>query len=522
METIYPFKNFYEVIQKNAEKFPKRTILFEDKIKVNNIQLKDYVDSFARYLEILGIKKDDKVAILLRNSKEFIISFLGIGKLGAVPVPVNTFLKPNELQFILNHSDAKILITETEFEDKIKQILDKTQIQKVIWKDKTEDLDKDNIAFEECLTIKDYEHILPQADLDDIAVILYTSGTTGQPKGVMLSYRNIFSNIVNIEKVVPLSHKDRFIVYLPMFHTFTLTATVLMPLYFASPIVIIRSILPFSNILKQTLLKRVTVFMGVPEVFNALSKANLPWYFMWFNSLKAFVSGGAPLPEATLKRMKEKFPKVPLLEGYGLSEASPVVSVNRLEKQKPLSVGPPLPDYQVKIVNDEFIELKAGEIGEIIVKGDNVMKGYYKNPQATEETVINGWLLTGDLGYLDEEGYLYIVDRKKDLIISKGINIYPREIEELLNQHEYVDMCAVVGKKDEIHGEIPVAFIQLKEDAPKDINPNIFKSFLKDKLANYKIPKKFIILDELPKNATGKVLKRVLREKLNNGEYGEL
>ncbi len=522
MSAEYPLKNFYQILEKNAKRFGKKPIIFEDNIKITNTQLKQYVDSFARYLQILGIKKDDKVAILLKNSKEFIISFLGIGKLGAVPVPVNTFLKPNELQYILNHSDSKILITETEFEEKIKDILDKTQIEKVIWKDKTQGLDKENIAFGECLTIEDFEHLSPQADLEDTAVILYTSGTTGKPKGVMLSYKNIFSNIINIEKVVPITHKDRFIVYLPMFHTFTLTATVLMPLYFGSPIVVIRSILPFSNILKQTLLKRVTVFMGVPEVFNALSKANLPWYFMWFNRLKAFVSGGAPLPEATLERMKRKFPKVPLLEGYGLSEASPIVSVNRLEKQKPLSVGPPLPDYQVKIVNDEFIELPVGEIGEVIVKGDNVMKGYYKNPEATEETVVNGWLLTGDLGYLDEEGFLYIVDRKKDLIISKGINIYPREIEEILNQHEYVDMCAVVGKKDETHGEIPVAFIQLKEDAPEDLNPSIFKNYLKDKLANYKIPRKFIILKELPKNATGKVLKRVLREKLNNGEYGEI
>ncbi|NPA51307.1 MAG: fatty acid--CoA ligase [Aquificae bacterium] len=522
MDTKYPFKNFYQILERNAKNFGKKPIIFEEDTKINNLQLKEYVDSFARYLELLGIKKGDKVAILLKNSKEFIVSFLGIGKLGAVPVPINTFLKPNELEYILNHSDAKLLITESEFDKKINEVVDKTAIEKIIWKDKTTQLDKDNIPFEECLSIKDVKHLEPQADLEDTAVILYTSGTTGKPKGVMLTYKNIFSNIINIEKVVPITHKDRFIVYLPMFHTFTLTATVLMPLYFASPIVVIRSILPFSNILKQTLLKRVTVFMGVPEVYNALSKANLPWYFMWFNKLKAFVSGGAPLPESTLQRMKKKFPKVPLLEGYGLSEASPIVSVNRLEKQKPLSVGPPLPDYQVKIVNEEFIELPQGEIGEIIQKGDNVMKGYYKNPEATEETVINGWLLTGDLGYLDEEGYLYIVDRKKDLIISKGINIYPREIEEILNQHEYIDMCAVVGKKDDIHGEIPVAFIQLKEDAPKNLNPNIFKNYLKDKLANYKIPKRFIILQELPKNATGKVLKRVLREKLNKGEYGKI
>ena len=195
----------------------------------------------------------------------------------------------------------------------------------------------------------------------------------------------------------------------------------------------------------------------------------------------------------------------------------PVVSINRLEKQKPLSVGPPLPDYEVKIVNDELVEVPQGKIGEIIVKGDNIMKGYYKNPEATEQTVINGWLLTGDLGYIDDEGYIYIVDRKKDLIISKGINIYPREIEEELMKHPAIEMCAIVGKKDETHGEVPIAFIQLKEG--ETVTEIELRKFLKDKLANYKIPKYFYFLEELPKNATGKVLKRVLRDKLKKGEF---
>ncbi len=514
----YPFNNFYEVIEKNARKFKKKPILFEDKVKVSHIQLKDYVDSFAKYLEVNGIKKGDKVSILMTNSKEFIIAFLAIGELGAIPVPINTFLKRHELEYILENSDSKLLITQGKFAKELNGILETVpDLEKIIWSEDYPNLDEKNLSFEEGLTLKDFEHIRPKANLEDVAVIIYTSGTTGKPKGVMLTYKNIFSNIVNITKIVPLSHKDRFIVYLPMFHTFTLTATVLLPLYIGAPIVIIKSIFPFSNILKQVLLKRVSIFMGVPEVYNALSKAKLPWYFMWFNRLKAFVSGGAPLPEATLKRMKQKFPKVPLLEGYGLSEASPVVSFNRPEKQKPLSVGLPLPEYEVKIVDDELVELPVGQVGEIIIKGDNVMKGYYKNPEATEQTVINGWLLTGDLGYVDEEGFLYIVDRKKDLIISKGINIYPREIEEELMRHPAVELAAVVGKKDEVHGEIPVAFIQLREG--EKVSEVELKKFLKDKLANYKIPRHFYFLEELPKNATGKVLKRVLRERLNKGEF---
>ncbi len=517
MENRYPYQNFYQLIEKNAKKFGRKPAIFEDKLKITHRQLKNYVDSFARYLELIGIRKGDHVSLLMGNSKEFIIAFLAVGKLGAVPVPINTFLKKEEIEYILDHSDSTVLITQEKFHKELTDVFRNTKIQKIIWHGSYPELDQNNLAFEEGLTIQDYEHIKPQGSLDDVAVMIYTSGTTGKPKGVMLTYRNIFSNLINIEKVVPLSHRDRFIVYLPMFHTFTLTATVLLPLYFGSPIVVIKSILPFSNILKQTLLKRVTIFMGVPEVFNALSKAKLPWYFMWFNRLRAFVSGAAPLPESTLKRMKEKFPKVPLLEGYGLTEASPVVSINRMEKQKPLSVGPPLPDYQVKIVDDELVELKTGQIGEIIVKGDNVMKGYYKNETATEETVINGWLLTGDMGYVDEDGYIYIVDRKKDLIISKGINIYPREIEEVLMAHPSIEEAAVVGKKDETHGEIPVAFIKLKED--KTLSEKEVRNYLKERLANYKIPKSYYFVEDLPRNATGKVLKRVLKEQVNAGKY---
>ena len=515
----YKYKNFYQMIEENAKKLGKKTALFEEDSKVSHQELKHYVDSMARYLELIGVKKGDNVAILLTNSKEFIISFLAIGKLGAVPVPINTFLKHDEIQYILDDSDSTVLITETKFRKELTGVFNNTKIRKILWTDDYENFDEKNLPFKEGLTIEDYEHIIPQGELEDTAVILYTSGTTGKPKGVMLSYKNIFSNIENIVHLGDLSHKDRFIVYLPMFHTFTLTATVMLPMYLGSPLVIIKSIIPFSNIFKQTLLKRVSFFMGVPEVFNALSKAKLPWYFLMFNRLRFFISGGSALPEITLKKMQEKFKRAKLLEGYGLSECSPVVSVNLPEKQKPLSVGPPLPDYEVKIVNEELVELPTGEIGEIIVKGDNVMKGYYKNPEETERTIINGWLLTGDLGYLDEDGFLYIVDRKKDLIISKGINIYPREIEEVLNTHPDIHMSAVVGKKDPNYGEIPIAFVELVEEI-KEFDEKKIKRYLKEKLANYKIPKNIYVMEELPKNATGKVLKRVLKEKLNKGEFG--
>jgi len=275
--------------------------------------------------------------------------------------------------------------------------------------------------------------------------------------------------------------------------------------------IIIPSVLPFSNIIKQTLLKRVTVFLGIPDVYNALVRAKLPWYFLWFNSVRAFVSGGAPLSEDTLTKFNTIFKRAKMLEGYGLSECSPAVAINPVHKQKSLSIGLPLDGYEVKIVDEEMVEVPVGQVGELIVKGDCVMLGYWKRPTATDETIINGWVRTGDLGKVDEDGYIYIVDRKKDLIISKGINIYPREIEEVLYLHESIKAAAVIGIKDENNGEIPVAYIELDTEQAT-LTESAVKIYLKQHLANFKIPKNVYFLEELPKTATGKVLKRVLKE----------
>jgi long-chain acyl-CoA synthetase len=282
-------------------------------------------------------------------------------------------------------------------------------------------------------------------------------------------------------------------------------------------LVVIPSVRPFSNIFKQVLLKQVTLFLGVPDVYSALAKAKLPWYFMWFNRFRVFISGAAPLQGKTLEAMTKKFKRAVLLEGYGLSEASPAVCINRLDKQKEGSVGPALPGYEIKVVDEAMNEVPRGEVGDIITYGDHVMQGYYKRPEATEETIVNGWLITGDMGYMDEEGFLYIVDRKKDLIISKGINIYPREIEEIIDRFEGVNASAVIGVEDDKSGEIPVAYIELEEGYAA-LDEAELKRYLRERLANYKIPKYFHIIDELPKNATGKVLKRVLKDRLRRAE----
>ena len=509
----YPYNNFYEVIQRNAKEFKNKPAYFVDDKKITWNELKRKIDTFVRTLEFLGVKKGDKIPLLVINSPEFVIAYFAIQKIGAVPVPINTFLKEDEIAFILNDIEAEILIASSKLKCNISNIRKKTSVKKIIWEGKDIDnVDEDNFSFEEILANYQPHETAPTPELEDLAVIIYTSGTTGKPKGAMLTYKNIFSNILGVNEIVKITNKDRFIAYLPMFHSFTMTVNILLPLYSASPVVIVRSIMPFSNIIKQTLLKRVTIFTGVPDVYSALSRAKLPFYFHWFNKIRFFISGAAALPGEVLNRFKSKFKKAPLLEGYGLSETSPVVAVNRPELQKPGSVGPAIPGVEVKIVNDDLMEVPLGEAGEIIVKGDNVMKGYYKREDATAETIINGWLLTGDIGKMDEDGYIYILDRKKDLIISRGVNIYPREIEEVCLKFSGVKECAVVGKKDENHGEIPIAFIEPEEDI--DINVKELKKFLKEHLANYKIPREIYIIKNLPKNATGKVLKRVLRDNL--------
>jgi len=513
MNLEYKFNNFYEIIKYNAKHYPKKDALFIDKRKINYKQLKLQIDLLARFLENSGVQTKDKVALFLNNSEYFIISLFAITKLGAIAVPVNNFLKDEELEYIINNCDAKLLITSNQFKKELTTIFDNTQIQKIIWSDNYTNLDENNFCFDEILQ-GNYidEHIKYTPTLNDTAIIIYTSGTTGHPKGAMLTYKSILSNCMYGGERFKLNAKDRFIVYLPMFHSFTLTVMVIAPLYHSASFVIVKSIFPFSNVLKQVLLKRVTIFLGAPQIYNALNKAKIPWYFMWFNNIRLFISGAAPLSEQILSDFKKKFKKATMIEGYGLSECSPVVGTNLMDKQKILSIGLPLESYEVKIVDDDLMEVPTGDIGEIIVKGDCVMQGYYKNDEATQSTIINGWLRTGDLGKVDEDGFIYIVDRKKDLIICKGINVYPREIEELIQKIDEVDAAAVVGIADETKDEKIIAFVQLKEDISQQIDSKYIKKYLKPHLANFKMPKEIHIIKELPRNATNKVLKRKLKE----------
>lgn len=498
----------------SEEKSSKKVIFIEDK-SFTYTQFLESVDQLARALELIGIGGGDRVALICPNSVEFVQSVFAISKLGAVTVPINTMLKNEEYSYILDDCGAKLLITASKFAKEVESLCTAVaSLEHTIWIDKAPKEDRCHLVLDEILSTHLHTHTPSSAKLDDTAVIFYTSGTTGHPKGAMISNRNLFSNLVAARERFDLSSRDRFIVYLPMFHSFTFSIMVILPFFVQASFVIIPSILPFSNIIKQTLLKQVTIFMGVPDIYNALIRAKLPWYFLWFNRIRVFVSGGSALNQDTLNRFRATFKRATMLEGYGLSECSPAVIINPIEKQKTLSVGLPLYGYEVKIVNEEMVELPIGEAGELIVKGDCVMQGYLNNPSESAETIQNGWLRTGDIAKVDEEGYVYIVDRIKDLIISKGINIYPRQIEEQMMLLPSVKLAAVIGMNDPHSGEVPIAFIELEEGF-EQTTPAQIKAQLKEHLAAFKIPKTITVVESLPKTATGKVLKRVLKQQGN-------
>jgi long-chain acyl-CoA synthetase len=305
----------------------------------------------------------------------------------------------------------------------------------------------------------------------------------------------------------------RFICYLPMFHAFTLAVTLLLPLASNSGLVVVRSISTkkdFKNLLKLVLVHRCRYFAGVPDIFSAMARAKLPWYFHWFHNVRGWVSGAAPLSEDVIQRFSANFKRGQLLQGYGLSECASGVSLNQPWANKFGSVGRPLPSFVLEAFGEDLLQLPRGEVGELWVKGDCVMQGYFNRPEDSAEVLVGEWFKTGDIGYVDESGFIYIVDRKKDLIINKGMNIYPREIEEFIYTHEKVNACAVVGLKDIEENETPIAYIELKDG--ESATEREFKEFLKPLLAPFKQPRKIYFLDKLPRNATGKILKRELRD----------
>ena len=449
-----------------------------------------------------GVKPGDRVGLWLKNCPEFIPSLFGILGVGAVVVPINNFLKTDEVNFILKDASIDVLITDAELGTHHRALEHARPHLKLFRIEQLAALNAGNGSPQpEVLPPS-----LPGCLDSDLAVIIYTSGTTGRPKGAMLSHKNLLHNVESCRIVLQTVSVDRFAVLLPLFHTYMLTVGLLLPLLVGGSVVLVKSLHPVRNALQELLQREATVLPAIPQFYRSM--VNAPIHIRL--PLRICISGAAPLPGQVLKDFEAKF-HIPLIEGYGLSEASPVVTKNPLDgTRKAGSIGLPIPNVEVSIQSDAGLELGADEIGEVCVRGDNVMLGYWKQPEETAKVMRQDWLLTGDIGYRDREGYYYITDRKKDMLLVNGINVYPREIEEILYQFPGVKEAAVVGKPDPRKGEQPIAFVSPNDGVVLDEKDLLH--FVRRKLADYKVPRKVVFMPALPRNATGKILKTTLRD----------
>ncbi|MCI0533891.1 MAG: long-chain fatty acid--CoA ligase [Verrucomicrobiales bacterium] len=441
-----------------------------------------------------GVRPGDRVALWLKNCPEFISALFGIWGAEGIVVPINNFLKPQEVEFILSDAEITTIISEADLAESLGHLAKARPTLRIL-------------SIEALPTGAPPTGQLHSAATEaDLAVIVYTSGTTGHPKGAMLSHGNLLHNVESCRQVLEAVSFDRFAVLLPMFHSFMLTVGVVLPLSVGGSLVLIKSLHPPKNILQEVIAHQATILPAIPQFFRALANAHLPPNI----PLRLCISGAAPLPGEILKEFNEKFP-IPLLEGYGLSEASPVCSMNPIHGPwKAGSIGVPVPNVEMSIQDDSGLLLAPGEVGEVCVRGGNVMQGYWKQPEETAKAIRHGWLLTGDVGYRDADGYFFITDRKKDMLLVNGINVYPREIEEILYRHPGVKEAAVVGRPDPRKGEQPVAFLAAKEGASLDEKSIL--QYVRENLADYKVPRRIVFLPSLPRNATGKILKTALRQ----------
>lgn len=480
-------------------------------------QMNRHINKTANLLLSLGVQKGDKVGILLPNVVEFLYVYFAAMKIGAVAGPINILLKGEEIAYIVNNSEAKVLIIDAEFSETIVQIRDQlSQIehilvvgeQKVGYPSFQEEMEKQS---DELLPIE----LFP----DDEAMIIYTSGTTGHPKGVLLTHRNLLAdarNIANWHQFVP---EDRAMCILPLFHVNGEVVTVITPLYYGGSVVMPKRF-SASRFWPTIARYKVNWFSAVPTNLTILLHAEDNRAGLDVSSLRFAICGAAPLPVEVQRNFEKKF-GIYIIEGYGLSETTCYSSFNPHppkgkeaigegnEYRRFGSIGLPVGN-EMMVVDENDNEVPVGVRGEIVVRGDNVMKGYFKRPEANAEAFRNGWFHTGDIGYRDQDGYFYLTDRKKDMIIRGGENIYPREIDEVLYQHPKVRDAATVGIPDDKYGEEVRSFIVLIEGVTA--TEEEFIEYCRQRLADYKCPKQVRFVEEIPKGPSGKLLRRKLIE----------
>jgi long-chain acyl-CoA synthetase len=468
-------------------------------------------DRVAAGLAAAGIAKGDRVGLYAPNSEYFVLAYLGIVKAGACTVPVNVLLGAEEIGINLADAGIQGLLYWQGFGERVadlRGLVPSLELVVRIDADETPPPPSE-ISWRQLL---DIDAPPPEVSFNpgrDLASILYTSGTTGRAKGAMLTHANLLANTASVAEALGLEPgRDRLLVVLPMFHSFAATVGMWMPLLYGLDIAILARFEP-EAVARAIGAHRATVFLGVPSMYTLL--ARLPERFgTELASLRICISGGAALPLEVMERFEARF-GVPIHEGDGPTECSPVTCLNPIGGvRKPGSVGLPVPGVEMQVLDETGRPLPDGEIGEVCVRGANVMKGYWQREEATREAFFDAWLRTGDLGCRDEDGYFFLIDRRKDLIIVNGMNVYPRMIEEVLMRFEPVLEAAVVGEPDRLHGEVPVAYLALEAGA--EVDAAQVRAYCRERLGPHQVPRKVHIVEALPRNAAGKVLKGQLRK----------
>lgn len=531
----YPKHNLAKFLVDSAQQYPKSTAIYFMGKKLTYEQVLAASYQFANVLKGLGVEKGDRVAIMLPNCPQVVIAFYGTLLLGGIAVMTNPLYMEKELKHQLNDSGAKVIITLDLLFNRINKVMPETELNHLIITSI-----KDYLPFPKNLLypikMKQEGHSLgvPYSDVihsfvklmssasktpiyedvdaeNDLALLQYTGGTTGVSKGCMLTHYNLVSNTIQANKwfYKEEAGKERYLIAIPCFHVFGLTVGMLKCTSNAGMLILVPKF--DATLILETITKmKATIFPGAPTMYIGL--INHPRIKEFdLSSIKACISGSAPLPLEVQERFEE-LTGGRLCEGYGLSEASPCTHCNNIwEVRKIGTIGVPFPDTITRILDTQTMEeMPPGEIGEMAIRGPQVMKGYWNRPEDTAKTIVNGWLLTGDMARMDEDGFFSIVDRKKDMIIVSGFNVYPRDVEEVLFEHPAIQECSVAGVPDEYRGETVKAFIVLK--AGTKVTEQELDVWCRERLAAYKIPRKYEFRDSLPKTIIGKVLRRKLLE----------
>nr|WP_038243159.1 long-chain fatty acid--CoA ligase [Virgibacillus massiliensis] len=477
------------------------------------------VDRFTSAIQQQGLKKGNRAAIMLPNCPQYVISYYGILQAGGIVTQLNPMLVAKEMEEILNDSGAETIIIYDALLPSLNQIIDQTPIKHVIKVSLSGYEVEDGIAIGFATFLQSVNQSFTPVKIDpseDIAILQYTGGTTGRSKGAMLTHGNLLANVMQSYEFFK-DHIDfgmeRYLSVIPLFHVYGMTSCMNLSIYTGAMNILLPKF-DIEEVLQTIKDVQPTSFPGVPTMYIALiNHPKVKEYAV--NSIEICNSGSAPMPGEIMKEFESKT-GAKILEGYGLSESSPTTHCNPLfGERKPGSVGIGFPSTDYKIVDLVYgtEELPVGEVGEIVIKGPQVMKGYWNMEEETAQTLRDGWLYTGDIAYMDKDGYLYIVDRKKDLIIASGYNVYPRDIEEVIYQHEAVQEAVVVGIPDPYRGETVKAVIVLKEGSQCTDQEII--NFCKSSLAPYKVPKVIEFRKKLPKTSVGKILRRKIREELH-------